>query len=100
MDARLHRRMVVTGLVGAGLAGCVASPAALVTRPSFQRPRLAPLLTDPGRLSRITVCTRPFRAAGPRIETETVGDKRLVHNYGHGGSGWSLSWGAAAACGR
>ena len=26
-----------------------------------------------------------------------IGDKRVVHNYGHGGSGWSLSWGSAAA---
>lgn len=25
-----------------------------------------------------------------------VGDKRVVHNYGHGGAGWSLSWGSAA----
>jgi glycine/D-amino acid oxidase-like deaminating enzyme len=98
MGVQLHRRMALAGL-GAGLAGCVSSPAAVLTslRPAFQRPRLAPLLTDPGRLSRITVCTRPFRAAGPRIEVETVGDKRVVHNYGHGGSGWSLSWGSAAA---
>ncbi|MET0372055.1 MAG: FAD-dependent oxidoreductase [Sphingobium sp.] len=44
---------------------------------------------------RVTVCLRPFRAAGPRIEVEQVGRKRVVHNYGHGGSGWSLSWGSA-----
>ncbi|MCH1927950.1 FAD-dependent oxidoreductase, partial [Shewanella sp. C31] len=43
----------------------------------------------------ITVCLRPFRAAGPRLDAETVGDKLVVHNYGHGGSGWSLSWGSA-----
>jgi glycine/D-amino acid oxidase-like deaminating enzyme len=43
----------------------------------------------------ITVCLRPFRAAGPRLESERVGDKLVVHNYGHGGSGWSLSWGSA-----
>jgi glycine/D-amino acid oxidase-like deaminating enzyme len=43
----------------------------------------------------MTVCLRPFRAAGPRIEAERIGDKRVVHNYGHGGSGWSLSWGSA-----
>ena len=99
MDAILHRRMVLAGLGSAGLAGCapgvVSSPS--LTRPRFQRPPFAPLLTDPGRLSRITVCLRPFRAQGPRIEVETVGEKRVVHNYGHGGSGWSLSWGSAAA---
>ncbi len=48
------------------------------------------------RLTKITVCTRPFRAAGPRIEAEQLGDKLLVHNYGHGGAGWSLSWGSAS----
>ena len=90
--------MVLAGLGSAGLAGCVSAPATLITsaRPVFQRQVFAPLLTDPGRLSRITVCTRPFRAQGPRVEVEAVGDKRVVHNYGHGGSGWSLSWGSAA----
>lgn len=95
----MPRRMVLAGLAYAGLAGCAATaaPLAAPARPRFQRPVLAPLQTDPGRLSRITVCLRPFRAAGPRIEVEALGDKRLVHNYGHGGAGWSLSWGSAAA---
>ncbi len=95
--------MVLAGLGASGLAGCASTPTSPATpapptfqRPTFQRPALAPLLTDPGRLSRITVCLRPFRAQGPRIEAEAVGDKRVVHNYGHGGSGWSLSWGSAA----
>ena len=43
------------------------------------------------------MCTRPFRAKGPRVEAERVGDKLIVHNYGHGGSGWSLSWGSGTA---
>ncbi|GLS01448.1 D-amino-acid oxidase [Brevundimonas denitrificans] len=91
--------MVLAGLGYAGLAGCASTPTILAapTRPGFQPRSFAPLLTDPSRLTRITVCTRPFRAQGPRIEAEAIGDKRVVHNYGHGGSGWSLSWGSAAA---
>lgn len=56
---------------------------------------LPPVHAEPSNLQRITVCTRPFRAAGPRIEAESLDGKLLIHNYGHGGSGWSLSWGSA-----
>jgi glycine/D-amino acid oxidase-like deaminating enzyme len=58
-------------------------------------PRLARVNARTDRIVRITVCTRPFRPAGPRIEPETIGRKTVVHNYGHGGSGWSLSWGSS-----
>ena len=47
------------------------------------------------RIVDISVCTRPFRAQGPRIEAEHRYGKTIVHHYGHGGSGWSLSWGSA-----
>jgi D-amino-acid oxidase len=43
----------------------------------------------------VRVGLRPFRAAGVRLEVEKS-DSRIVHNYGHGGSGVSLSWGCAA----
>ena len=58
--------------------------------------QLAPLRISTDRITRMTVCTRPFRARGPRMDVEKVGAKTVVHNYGHGGSGWSLSWGAGA----
>ena len=58
--------------------------------------RLAPIHAQVDRLFQLTVCLRPFRAAGPRIEAERVGDTLVIHNYGHGGSGWSLGWGSAA----
>ncbi len=90
--ARSSRRAVIMGLgsLGAlGLAGCAAG-----TR-SGAGP-LPPLRLQTSRVARITVCLRPFRAAGPRLEVETVGDKRVVHNYGHGGSGWSLAWGSSS----
>jgi glycine/D-amino acid oxidase-like deaminating enzyme len=91
-------------LGGLGLAGCAstgrvigAGPAAAIGPP---RPSLAAIRAEIDRISRITVCVRPFRAAGPRLDVETVGDKRVVHNYGHGGSGWSLSWGSAMIAAR
>lgn len=101
----LPRRAVLTGLGASGLGACATAPApgsapaigSTSLRPTFAPHRLAPIRAEPGRISRITVCTRPFRGAGPRIEAEAFGDKRLVHNYGHGGSGWSLSWGSAQA---
>ena len=57
---------------------------------------LAPILASADRIIEMNVCTRPFRPQGPRIEPERMGRKTVVHNYGHGGSGWSLSWGSGA----
>ena len=90
--ARSSRRTVVMGLgslAALGLAGCATG-----SRPGVQP--LPSLRLHTSRVARITVCLRPFRAAGPRLDVETVGDKRVVHNYGHGGSGWSLAWGSSS----
>jgi D-amino-acid oxidase len=39
---------------------------------------------------------RPFRKSGVRLERGKLRDGRVViHNYGHGGSGFTLSWGCA-----
>lgn len=35
---------------------------------------------------------------GVRLEVEHSGDRLLVHNYGHGGSGITMSWGASIEC--
>ena len=59
-----------------------------------KRPPLAPVKASMDRLISLEACLRPFRPQGPRIEAERMGRKTIVHNYGHGGSGWSLSWGA------
>ena len=39
---------------------------------------------------------RPFRKSGVRLEHDRLSDGRtVIHNYGHGGSGFTLSWGCA-----
>ena len=59
-------------------------------------PPLPAVRAQMDRIIKLTVCTRPFRKQGPRFDVETIGRKTVVHNYGHGGSGWSLSWGSAS----
>src|SRR5271169_3777143 len=89
----LFRAAAAMGAAGAvGLTGCSRQRLA----PFDAVPRLMPVRAEVDRIFRVTVCLRPFRAAGPRLDVERVGEKTVIHNYGHGGSGWSLSWGSSS----
>ena len=77
------------------LAGCVPGPRE-GRKASGSALQLERLRASTERITAITVCTRPFRPQGPRLDVEQVSGKTVVHNYGHGGSGWSLSWGSSA----
>jgi D-amino-acid oxidase len=103
MDRRsfLRGTGALAGLSAMGMAGCakrVAAPqaASVPALPFYDAVGpIIPIRAHVDRIFRITVCLRPFRGAGPRMDVERVGDRVVVHNYGHGGSGWSLSWGSA-----
>jgi glycine/D-amino acid oxidase-like deaminating enzyme len=91
------RRREFIRSVGAG-AGALLAHSALGadTLATSVEPFVLPKVrAEVDRIVAVTVCTRPFRANGARIETEKLGRKTVVHNYGHGGSGWSLSWGSS-----
>ncbi|MBL8201234.1 MAG: FAD-binding oxidoreductase [Chromatiales bacterium] len=92
------RRRDFLGTAGLALAAPLplALPAPVQADGCAPPPPLAPIRASVDRIIAINVCSRPFRAAGPRIEAERLGRKTVVHNYGHGGAGWSLSWGSAA----
>jgi glycine/D-amino acid oxidase-like deaminating enzyme len=84
-------------LVGGALGGCTFSSRNTTRNNAPQASlQLARLRASTDRITAITVCTRPFRAQGPRLDVEPVLGRTVVHNYGHGGSGWSLSWGSSA----
>ena len=54
------------------------------------------LKVDSPRVLTERVGLRPFRKSGVRLERGKLGDDRtVIHNYGHGGSGFTLSWGCA-----
>jgi glycine/D-amino acid oxidase-like deaminating enzyme len=100
MQGRLGRRQLLTGagaiLLTAALDGCRVGDLAAKRGPApAALPGWVPLRAGTDRITQITVCTRPFRAQGPRLDVEQLGRKTIVHNYGHGGSGWSLSWGSS-----
>jgi glycine/D-amino acid oxidase-like deaminating enzyme len=58
-------------------------------------PRLAPVTISRDRIIRTVVGLRPYRPSGFVLRAERVDDKLVVHDYGHGGGGVSLSWGTA-----
>lgn len=89
-------RMGRRGLLQASFAGALAGCSTTTGSSFAPAVPLAPIRARTDRIFDIAVCLRPFRPAGPRVETERLGNTLVVHNYGHGGSGWSLSWGSSA----
>lgn len=92
----------VSGLLGAGiLTGATACTSPGVSQKFIERNLIAAnkfrkfpkLDISLDRIVKETVGLRPYRKNGFRLEQEKCGEKIIVHNYGHGGSGFSLSWG-------
>jgi D-amino-acid oxidase len=50
----------------------------------------------PPRIIGTRVGLRPYRKSGVRVEAGRLADGRaMIHNYGHGGAGFTVSWGCA-----
>ncbi len=57
--------------------------------------RFTPVDVRPERVIRTVVGLRPYRRSGFVLKAERFGRKTLVHNYGHGGAGVTMSWGCS-----
>jgi D-amino-acid oxidase len=60
---------------------------------NFSSRHLPRINISPDRIIKETVGLRPYRLSGPRLDVQQLDQKTIIHNYGHGGSGFSLSWG-------
>lgn len=98
---RSRRRFLgglAAALSGALTPGCArrsgGPPARARPEPPRLRP-LAPVQVSPEALIRQVVGHRPYRPSGFVLRAEKLDDKLVVHNYGHGGGWFSLSWGSS-----
>ncbi|HUB79896.1 MAG TPA: FAD-dependent oxidoreductase [Bryobacteraceae bacterium] len=66
---------------------------ALGKRALAAKPRLPRVSVSPDRVIRTIAGLRPFRPAGFCVRAEKLAGKLIIHNYGHGGAGITLSWG-------
>ncbi len=91
----IDRRSFLSGAITA--AGFALAAPHLQTRAQTQAARrLAPVKVARNRIIREIVGLRPYRPEGFVVEAVRVGNKTLIHNYGHGGAGITLSWGTAS----
>jgi D-amino-acid oxidase len=92
----LDRRSV---LASGALAGGLLLPGCATLSADARRPPatgcLPPVDVSEDRVIRTVAGLRPYRESGFVVRAEALGGKRLVHNYGHGGAGITLSWGSS-----
>src|SRR5205085_5303388 len=68
---------------------------AAALNPALPQTALKRVNVSPNRVIRTVVGLRPFRPTGFVVKSERVDSKTIVHNYGQGGGGISLSWGTS-----
>ncbi|HEX8144148.1 MAG TPA: FAD-dependent oxidoreductase [Pyrinomonadaceae bacterium] len=95
----MYRRSFLKSALGAGLYALGSgplSPFSTTAEALDRKRRFAPVKISKERLIRTVVGLRPYRSEGFVVRAERLGEKLIIHNYGHGGAGVTLSWGTAS----
>lgn len=98
VDRRGALRRLGLGAAALALGGCVPGgpgrgDASWSARPGPRR--FARVRVSRDRIIRTVVGLRPYRPSGFVVRPERFDDTLVIHDYGHGGGGVTLSWGTA-----
>ncbi len=96
MNRRAFLKASGSATLALAVGGCASrispqmAPAATMRR---RLVNLVPVACSMDRIIRTTVGLRPHRQSGFLLKAERLDEKTVIHNFGHGGAGMSLSWG-------
>jgi len=77
---------------------CIATFLALtplMAAPTLEIRKITPPKLDSLHLGPQITCHRPMRHGAPNMSVTKQNEQIIAHNYGHGGSGWTLGPGSA-----
>jgi D-amino-acid oxidase len=106
-ESMMNRRAAIALAIGSGVGaiqGCRRDGKLSTTKedqkmalPKKEREgqNLVPVEVDPSLEIRTIAGLRPFRSPGFVVRREERNGKILIHDYGHGGGGMTLSWGTS-----
>ena len=92
----MHRRELLKGLAIASASTILSSCTKKLVKAAVSQPLCLPRVNvSTDRIIRSICGLRPYRRSGFVARSEKIGDALVIHNYGHGGAGITLSWGTA-----
>lgn len=86
--------MAATMAATMGACAPMRSSMSRYSRVYSRKPWVAPRISM-DNIIRVITGLRPYRPSGFVVRREKFDDKLVVHNYGHGGGGITLSWGSS-----